>query len=82
MALTETGKQILSYIERVEKLLEEKKAIQDDIKDVLAEANGNGFDKKVIQALVKLRAKPKHQADEEETLLHTYMVAIGMIPSE
>ena len=72
--------QLKSIIGRVEKLEEEKAAIADDIKDVFAEAKGNGFDVKAIRQIIKLRKMDAQEREEEETVLDTYMRALGMLP--
>ncbi len=72
--------QLKSIIGRVEKLEEEKRAIADDIKDVFAEAKGNGFDVKAIRQIIKLRKMDAQEREEEETVLDTYMRALGMLP--
>lgn len=72
-----TGKQLLSYIERIEQLEEDKKGISDDIKDVYTELKGNGFDKKAVREIVKLRKKSRDEVQEERSILDTYLHAIG-----
>lgn len=72
--------QLRSFIERIEKLEEEKKAIADDIKEVYAEAKGNGFDTKVMRQLVRIRKQDKSERLEQEAVLDTYMHALGMVP--
>lgn len=72
--------QLKSIIARVEKLEEEKAAITDDIRDVFAEAKGNGFDVKAIRQIIKLRKMDAQEREEEETVLDTYMRALGMLP--
>lgn len=71
--------QLRSFIERIERLEEEKKSIADDIKDVYAEAKGNGFDTKALRTLIRLRKKDQAERQEEEAILELYMHAIGMI---
>lgn len=71
--------QLLSIVERIERLLEEKKAIGDDVKEVYAEAEGNGFDKKAIRAIVKIRAQDPDERKEFESILETYLQALGML---
>ena len=71
--------QLKAIIERVERLEEEKKAIADDIKDVYAEAKGNGFDVKALRVIVRLRKQDQDERKEHETVLETYMHALGMI---
>jgi uncharacterized protein (UPF0335 family) len=73
------GDQLLAIIQRVERLEEEKAGIASDIKDVLAEAKGNGFDVKTIRRLIKLRQLTQAERDEEEALLDIYKAAIGML---
>ncbi|NBO19122.1 MAG: DUF2312 domain-containing protein [Proteobacteria bacterium] len=72
--------QLKSIIARVEKLEEEKKGISDDIRDVFAEAKGNGFDVKAIRSIIKIRKMDASEREEAETILDTYMHALGMIP--
>ncbi|ABK43434.1 conserved hypothetical protein [Magnetococcus marinus MC-1] len=72
------GEILIQYIERIERLEEEKAGIAEDIRDVYAEAKGNGFDVKVIRELVKIRKMEQHELDEKEMLLHLYRQAIGM----
>jgi uncharacterized protein (UPF0335 family) len=67
-----------SFIERIERLEEEKKGIQDDIKDVYTEAKGTGFDPGIIRQVVRLRKKAKEERQEEEELLELYKAALGM----
>ncbi len=68
-----------AFIERVEKLEDEKRAISEDIKDVYAEAKGNGFDVKIIRKIVALRKKDRDQRREEEEILDLYLNALGMV---
>ena len=71
--------QLKAFVERVERLEEEKKAIADDIRDVYAEAKGNGFDVKALRAVVRLRKQDANERAEQETILDTYMQALGML---
>ncbi len=71
--------QLRSFIERIERLEEEKKGISDDIRDVFAEAKGNGFDTKVMRQVIRLRKKEPAERQEEEAILDLYMSAIGEI---
>jgi uncharacterized protein (UPF0335 family) len=71
--------QLKAIVERIEHLEEEKKAIADDIKDVYAEAKGNGFDVKALRKIIRLRKQDKNERAEEEAVLETYMHALGMI---
>lgn len=70
--------QLKAIIERIERLEEEKKATSDDIRDVYAEAKGNGFDTKAIRAIVRLRKKDQAEREEEESILDLYKAALGM----
>ena len=71
--------QLKAFIERVERLEEEKKAISDDIRDVYAEAKGSGFDVKALHAIVRLRKQDVNERKEQEALIETYMHALGML---
>lgn len=66
-------------IERAERLEEEKKGIGEDIKDVFAEAKGRGYDPKTIRRIMAIRKKKREEFQEEESLLETYMQAMGML---
>lgn len=68
------------FIERIERLEEEKKNIAEDIKEVYAEAKGTGFDTGTMRTIVKLRKKDRSDLEEEEFLLDTYKRALGMLP--
>lgn len=70
---------IRSFIERVERLTEEKQALAEDIKEVYAEAKGVGFDTKTLRKIVKLRKMDHEKRREEEELLELYKSAIGMV---
>jgi uncharacterized protein (UPF0335 family) len=67
-----------AFIERIERLEEEKKALADDIKDVYAEAKGNGFDVKIIRKIVSIRKQDRDKRREEEEILELYLAALGM----
>jgi len=71
--------QLRAFVERIERLEEEKKVISDDIKDVYAEAKGNGYDVKILRTVVSLRKKQPHEREEEEAVLDLYMHALGML---
>jgi len=73
-----TGDQLLSIIERVERLEQDKANIADDIRAVFAEAKNNGFDNKIIKQIIKIRKKEEAERQEEEHLLETYLAAIEM----
>lgn len=70
--------QLRAFVERIERLEEEKKAIADDIKEVLAEAKGNGFDTKAMRAIIRLRKMDQAERQEEEAILDLYLSALGM----
>lgn len=72
--------QLRSFISRIERLEEEKKTIADDIKDVYAEANSVGFMPKIIRKVVAMRKKDAAERQEEEAILETYLIALGMQP--
>jgi uncharacterized protein (UPF0335 family) len=74
------GERLKSFIERVERLEEEKRALAEDIKEVYAEAKGVGFDVKIMRQIVKIRKMDQDDLDEQETLLDVYKRALGMIP--
>ena len=72
--------QLRSFVERIERLEEEKKTISDDIKDVYAEAKGNGFDTKVLRRVISLRKQDQNERQEQEAILDLYLQALGMAP--
>jgi len=71
--------QLKSIIERIERLEEEKQQISDDIREVYAEAKGNGYDVKALRTIVKMRKQDPNERAESETILETYMQALGML---
>ena len=74
------GERLKSFIERIERLEEEKKALAEDIKEVYAEAKGVGFDTKIMRQVIKIRKMDQNDMDEQEALLDIYKRALGMIP--
>ena len=70
--------QLRAFIERIERLEEEKKTISEDIKEVYAELKGNGFDTKAVRTIVRLRKKDQAERQEEESILDLYKAALGM----
>ncbi|SFP12494.1 Uncharacterized conserved protein, UPF0335 family [Cohaesibacter marisflavi] len=70
--------QLRAFVERIERLEEEKKALSDDIKDVYAEAKGNGYDVKVMRQVVQMRKQDSNVRQEMEALLDLYLHAMGM----
>ncbi len=71
--------QLKAFVERIERLEEEKKAIADDVRDVYAEAKGNGFDVKALRTVVRLRKQDVNERKEQEAILETYLHALGML---
>lgn len=71
--------QLKSIVERIERLEEEKAGIANDIKDVFAEAKGNGFDVKALRSIIRLRKLDPNERQERETILETYLRALGMV---
>ncbi|MBF0095905.1 MAG: DUF2312 domain-containing protein [Magnetococcales bacterium] len=72
------GEQLRNLIERIERLEEEKAVLADQVRSVYAEAKSGGFDPKIIRKVVRLRKMDPRDVDEEETLIHMYMRALGM----
>lgn len=77
-AQTVAAGQLKAFIERIERLEEEKQTIADDIKDVYAEMKGTGFDTKAVRTIVRLRKKDQAERQEEEAILDLYKAALGM----
>lgn len=71
--------ELRQLIERIERLEEEKASIGDDIKDVYGEAKGRGYDTGAIRTIVRLRKKDANERLEEESILDTYLAALGML---
>lgn len=67
-----------AFVERIEKLDEEKKAIGDDIKEVYGEAKGTGFDVKILRQIVRIRRQDRDKRREEEEILSLYLTALGI----
>ena len=72
--------QLRSFVERIERLEEEKQSIADDIKEVYGEAKGTGFDTKVLRQIIRMRKQDAAERQEQEALLDLYMHALGMAP--
>ena len=70
--------QLRAFIERIERLEEERTTISDDIKEVFAELKGSGFDTKAVRAIIRARKKEVHERQEEEAMIQLYMDALGM----
>ena len=75
---TVAADQLRLFIERVERLEEEKKGISDDIRDVYAEAKANGYDPKIMRMIVRLRRMELHARQEQDAILETYRSALGL----
>lgn len=73
-----TAQQLKAFIERIERLEEDKKNISDDIKEVYAEAKGNGFDAKILRKIVSLRKQDENERKEQDEILSVYLQALGM----
>ncbi len=73
------GDQLESIIQRIERLEEEKAALAGDIREVFAEAKGNGFDTKILRQVLKLRKMDKADRQEQDAILELYLNALGMI---
>jgi uncharacterized protein (UPF0335 family) len=71
--------QLLSIVERVERLEEEKKGIADDIKEVFAEAKANGYDTKVLRKVISIRKQDQAEREEQDAILDLYLTALGMV---
>ena len=73
------AQELKQFVERIERLEEEKKALADDIKDVYAEMKGRGFDTKVVRQIVRIRKQDHAERKELEAILDLYMEALGMV---
>ena len=70
--------QLRAFVERIERMEEEKAAIAADIKEIYAEAKGNGFDVKILRQIIRIRKQDANERMEQEALLDLYMSALGM----
>lgn len=77
-----TGEHLRQYVERIERLEEEKKIIAEDTKEVFGEAKANGFDAKILRKIIALRKLEASDREEQEALIDLYMQALGMITSD
>lgn len=73
------AEQLRSFIERAERLHEERKGLADDLRDLFAEARGVGFDVKAIKQILKIRGQDHAERQEAEAILETYLSALGMV---
>jgi uncharacterized protein (UPF0335 family) len=71
--------ELRQFVERVERLEEEKKTVSDDIRDVFAEMKGRGYDVKAVRQILKIRKQDQAERQEQEAVLDVYMQALGMI---
>ena len=76
------GDRLKSFIERIERLEEERAALSADIREVYSEAKGTGFDTKIMRQVIRLRRMDKDDLDEQEALIDVYKRALGMLPAE
>ncbi|MEF2072870.1 DUF2312 domain-containing protein [Consotaella aegiceratis] len=76
---TVAADELRQFIERIERLEEEKKTIADDIKDVYGEAKARGYDSKAMRRIVSLRKQDQNERQEQEAILDLYMQALGMV---
>lgn len=74
-----TNHSLKSYVERIERLNDERKATSDDIKDVYMEAASHGFDKKALRRVIRVRGQDKQKREEEEAIFETYAAELGLI---
>jgi uncharacterized protein (UPF0335 family) len=75
-----TGEHLRQYIERIERLEEEKKVVAEDMKEVFGEAKANGFDVKIMRKIISLRKMDAADREEQDALIDLYQQALGMIP--
>lgn len=75
---SDSAKQLISYIERIENLEEERSTLGEDIKNEFLAAKSQGFDPKIMKVILKLRRRPSDEIEEEEALVDTYRAALGM----
>jgi uncharacterized protein (UPF0335 family) len=75
-----TAGQLKQYIEKIERLEEEKTGISADIREVFAEAKGNGYDPKIMRQVLKIRKMDREEMEEQEELVTLYCQALGMLP--
>lgn len=77
-----TRDQLRAFVERIERLEEEKAALAADIRDVYAESKAMGYDIKTLRTVVRLRKQDASERQEQEAILATYMIALGMVPED
>ncbi|WP_298958414.1 GapR family DNA-binding domain-containing protein [uncultured Roseibium sp.] len=74
--------QLCAFVERIERVEEEKKALNDDLKDIYAEVKSAGFDKQILKRVVSWRRKEPHKREEEDAVFDLYVHALGMAPDK
>jgi uncharacterized protein (UPF0335 family) len=79
---TSAKDQLRTIVARIERLEEEKAALSTDLKEVYAEAKGNGFDVKALRTVIRIRKQDETKRREEEAVLETYLHALGMATAE
>lgn len=79
---TSARDQLRAFVTRIERLEEEKAALAADLREVYAEAKGNGFDVKTLRTVIRLRKQDENKRREEEAVLTTYLHALGMADAE
>jgi uncharacterized protein (UPF0335 family) len=75
----EAAQELLAFINRVERLEEEKKGLADDIKDIMAEVKGRGYDTKIVRKVLAIRKLKPGEYQEQQMVLETYLASLGMI---
>ena len=75
------GDRLRSFVERIERIDEDLKAMNDEKKDVFAEAKGEGFDVKILKEVIRLRKEDQNERDERDTMLDIYFSAIEAAPT-
>lgn len=73
------AEQLRLFIERIERLEEEKKGMADDIRDVYSEAKSQGYDAKIMREVIRLRKMETHHRQEHDAILDTYKAALGLV---
>ncbi|MEP2977982.1 MAG: DUF2312 domain-containing protein [Lentilitoribacter sp.] len=76
------GGQLRSFVERIERLNEEKQTIADDIKEVFGELKAMGYDAKTVRRIIQIRKQDQNERMEQEAVLDTYLAALGMLPQD
>lgn len=76
---TDSARRLVQYVERIERMEEERGSISEDIKAEFSAAKGDGFDPKVMKAVLKLRKRSSEDIEEEDALMDAYRAALGMV---